>query len=186
MTVHKTQLASVVMTEPKRYGDHWGRFVATYNRKAHFESGTDATFVQDNDSNSAVEVTGRGLLLRVPPRAQVKLVRCGRGTIYDVAVDTRRSSATYGSWVSYLLGSEYGAQLYILAGFAQGTATLEPESEIIYRCNDYYAPEAERALRWDDPDIGIEWPLVGDPIFNGKGAHAPLFAELNSPFSFEG
>ena len=91
-------------------------------------------------------------------------MRCGRGATFDVAVDIRRSSCTYGRWVGYTLSAANGAQLYIPVGFAHGFATLEPDSEIVYKYSDYYAPETEGSLRWDDPDIGIEWPLTGEPV----------------------
>lgn len=130
--------------------------------------------------------TVRGLHFQAPPHAQAKLVRCGRGAIFDVAVDIRRSSPTYGQWVGYELSATNGAQLYIPEGFAHGFVTLEPDSEIIYKCSDYYAPETEGALHWDDPDIGIELPLTGDAILSEKDATAPLLADLESPFTLDG
>ena len=143
-------------------------------------------FVQDNHSVSAAVGTVRGLHFQAPPHAQAKLVRCGRGAIFDVAVDIRRGSPTYGHWVGYTLSAENGAQLYIPAGFAHGFATLEPNSEIIYKCSDYYAPETEGALRWDDPEIGIDWPVTGNAILSEKDTAAPLLADLDSPFTWEG
>ena len=113
-------------------------------------------------------------------------MRCGRGAIFDVAVDIRKGSATYGKWVGYELSAENGAQLFIPAGFAHGFATLQPDSEIIYKCSDYYAPETEGALRWDDPAIGIDWPLQGTAILSDKDAVAPMLADLDSPFHMEG
>lgn len=148
--------------------------------------GVDDGFVQDNHSLSVAEGTVRGLHFQAPPHAQAKLVRCGRGAIFDVAVDIRRGSSTYGQWVGYELSAENGAQLYIPVGFAHGFATLEPDSEIIYKCKDYYAPETEGALRWDDPEIGIAWPLTDAPVLSEKDAAAPLLAGFNSPFTFEG
>lgn len=145
----------------------------------------DASFVQDNHSLSAAAGTVRGLHFQAPPQAQANLVRWGRGAIFDVAVDIRRGSPTYGDWVGYELSAENGAQLYIPVGFAHGFATLESDSEIIYKCSDYYAPETEGALRWDDPDIGIKWPLIGAPMLSEKDAAAPLLAGFNSPFTFE-
>lgn len=113
-------------------------------------------------------------------------MRCGRGAIFDVAVDIRRGSTTYGQWVGYELSAENGAQLYIPAGFTHGFATLEPDSEIINKCSEYYAPETEGSLRWDDPELGIDWPVAGEAILNEKDATAPLLADLNSSFEFEG
>ena len=171
---------------PLRHGDHRGFFAETYSQRAYAEHGIDAVFVQDNHSLSAAAGTVRGLHFQAPPHAQAKLVRCGRGAIFDVAVDIRRGSPTYGRWTGYTLSAENGAQLYIPVGFAHGFATLEPDSEIIYKCSDYYAPETEGALRWDDPDIGIQWPLSAPPVLSEKDATAPLLAGFNSPFTFEG
>lgn len=181
-----TTLDGVKEIVPQRLGDHRGFFAETYSQRAYAALGVDATFVQDNHSLSAAVGTVRGLHFQAPPHAQAKLVRCGRGSIFDVAVDIRRGSPTYGRWAGYTLSAENGAQLYIPVGFAHGFATLEPDSEIIYKCSDYYAPETEGALRWDDPDIGIKWPLIGAPVLSEKDAAAPLLAGFNSPFTFEG
>lgn len=168
--------------KPCRFGDHRGFFAETYSRRVYTEKGMGDEFVQDNHSLSASVGTVRGLHFQAPPHAQAKLVRCGRGAIFDVAVDIRWGSPTYGRWVGYTLSAQNGAQLYIPVGFAHGFATLEPGSEIVYKCSDYYAPETEGALSWDDPDIGIEWPLTGAPVLSEKDAHAPLLADFDSPF----
>ena len=186
MDVQKTDLAGVLLIEPDRFGDHRGFFAETYSQRAYARLGVDAAFVQDNHSLSAAIGTVRGLHFQAPPHAQAKLVRCGRGAIFDVAVDIRKGSPTYGQWTGYELSAENGAQLFIPAGFAHGFATLLPDSEIVYKCSYYYAPETEGALRWDDPAIGIIWPLQGDPILSSKDAVAPCLADLNSPFVFEG
>ena len=174
------------LIEPKRFGDHRGYFAETYSRRTYASVGVDVAFVQDNHSLSAAVGTVRGLHFQAPPHAQAKLVRCGRGAIFDVAVDIRRGSPSYGKWAGFTLSAENGAQLYIPAGFAHGFVTLEADSEIVYKCSDYYAPEAEGALRWDDPAIGIDWPIIGDVILSEKDANAPLLADLRSPFEFEG
>lgn len=150
------------------------------------DAGLDVDWVQDNHSLSIQAGTVRGLHFQAPPRAQAKLVRCGRGEIFDVAVDIRRGSPTYGCWAGYRLSAGNGVQLFIPAGFAHGFATLEPYSEIIYKCSDYYAPDAEGALRWDDPDIGIDWPVTDEVILSEKDSLAPRFSEFNNPFTFEG
>jgi dTDP-4-dehydrorhamnose 3,5-epimerase len=181
-----TKLSGVLFIKPRRFGDNRGYFAETYNVRNYAKFGIDAEFVQDNHSLSAAASTVRGLHFQAPPYAQAKLVRCGRGAIFDVAVDIRRGSTTYGQWVGYCISADNGAQLYIPAGFAHGFVTLEPDSEIIYKCNDYYAPESEGGLRWDDPDIGIEWPLTGAPVLSEKDASAPLLSNFNSPFTFEG
>jgi len=186
MNVHKTDLAGVLVIEPDRFGDHRGFFAETYSHRAYAEFGINSAFVQDNHSLSASPGTVRGLHFQAPPHAQAKLVRCGRGAIFDVAVDMRKGSPTYGQWTGYELSDENGAQLFVPAGFAHGFATLQPDSEIVYKCSDYYAPETEGALRWDDPAIGIIWPVQGDPILSGKDAVEPFLADLDSPFVFEG
>jgi len=184
--VTDSKLPGLVHHTPRRHGDQRGFFAETYSQRAYAALGVDAAFVQDNHSVSAAVGTVRGLHFQAPPAAQAKLVRCGRGAIFDVAVDIRRGSPTYGRWSGYTLSAENGAQLYIPVGFAHGFATLEPDSEIIYKCSDYYAPETEGALRWDDPDIGIKWPLTSAPVLSKKDAAAPLLACFNSPFTFEG
>ena len=183
--IFRTALPDVIRILPSRFGDHRGFFSETYSQLAYANLGIEAVFVQDNHSLSAAVGTVRGLHFQVPPHAQAKLVRCGRGAIFDVAVDIRRGSPTYGRWAGFTLSAENGAQLYIPVGFAHGFVTLEPDSEIIYKCSDYYAPETEGALRWDDSDIGIAWPLTAAPVLSEKDASAPLLADFNSPCTFE-
>lgn len=148
--------------------------------------GISPEFVQDNHSLSTEVGTLRGLHFQAPPHAQDKLVRCGRGSIFDVAVDIRKGSPSFGQWVGYELSAENGRQLYVPAGFAHGFVTLLPDSEIVYKCSDYYAPETEGAVLWNDPDIGIDWPLTGEATLSGKDAEAPLLVDLDSPFTWEG
>ena len=168
----------------KRYLDERGFFAETYSRREYLKLGIDDKFVQDNHSLSREACTIRGLHFQAPPHAQAKLVRCGRGAIFDVAVDIRRGSPTYGQWEGYELTAENGDQLYMPVGFAHGFVTLEPESEIVYKCSDYYAPETEGSVLWNDPEIGIDWPTTADPILSEKDAAAPLLSELESPFVF--
>lgn len=165
-----------------RYADHRGFFAETYNRRRYAENGIDVEFVQDNHSLSHTVGTLRGLHFQAPPAAQGKLVRCGRGAIFDVAVDIRRGSPTFGIWEGYELTAKNGHQLYIPVGFAHGFVTLESHSEIVYKCTDYYAPETEGAVRWDS--CGIEWPFSGDPILSDKDALAPALADFDSPFIY--
>ena len=176
--------ASLIHIKPQRHGDHRGFFSETYSRRKYSELGIDVEFVQDNHSLSREVGTLRGLHFQAPPHVQAKLVRCGRGAIFDVAVDIRRGSPTYGQWEGYELTAENGDQLYIPVGFAHGFVTLEPDSEIVYKCSDYYAPETEGAVLWNDPDIGIDWPTAVEPILSDKDAIAPLFSDLESPFIF--
>ena len=175
---------TTLLITPSRFGDHRGFFAETYSRQKYMKLGLDVEFVQDNHSLSRDVETLRGLHFQMPPHAQGKLVRCGRGAIFDVSVDIRRGSPTYGQWVGYELSAENGHQLYVPIGFAHGFVALVPDSEIVYKCSDYYAPETEGALRWDDPDIGIEWPLKGTPILSEKDAIAPLLKDFESPFIF--
>jgi len=180
----ETLSASLIHINPHRHCDHRGFFAETYSRRKYSELGIDVEFVQDNHSLSREVGTFRGLHFQAPPHAQAKLVRCGRGAIFDVAVDIRRGSPTFGEWKGYELKAENGEQLYVPVGFAHGFVTLEPDSEIVYKCSDYYAPEAEGAVLWNDPDIGIDWPTDADPILSEKDAAAPLLSDLESPFIF--
>lgn len=186
MEIEATELPGVLKLSPRRFQDDRGFFAETYSRRTSNDAGITADFVQDNHSLSMQKGTVRGLHFQGPPHAQAKLVRCGRGTIFDVAVDIRRGSPTYGQWVGYELSAENGAQLFIPAGFAHGFMTLQPESEIVYKCSDYYAPETEGAVRWDDPAVGIVWPLSTSALLSDKDAEAPLLADLDSPFVWEG
>ena len=185
LDVIETKLSGVKLLKPRRFGDHRGFFAETYSRKAYLEKGIAPAFVQDNHSLSVAVGTVRGLHFQTPPNAQAKLVRCGRGEIFDVAVDIRRGSPTFGQWVGYTLSAVNGAQLYIPEGFAHGFLTTEPNSEIVYKCSRYYAPDSEGALRWDDPAIGIQWPLVGEPVLSQKDAGALTLSKFSSPFTWE-
>ena len=172
--------SSLIMTV--RHEDARGFFSETYSRRRYSEMGIDVEFVQDNHSLSRAIGTLRGLHFQALPAAQGKLVRCGRGAVFDVAVDIRRGSPNYGQWEGYELSAENGRQLFVPVGFAHGFVTLEPDSEIVYKCTDYYAPETEGAVRWDS--CGIDWPLSGDPILSDKDAIAPALADFDSPFVY--
>ena len=176
------QPKSMILIETERYSDHRGFFAETYSCRKYSELGIDDDFVQDNHSLSKMVGTLRGLHFQEPPHAQAKLVRCGRGAIFDVAVDIRRGSPTYGQWEGYELTADNGHQLYVPVGFAHGFVTLEPDSEIVYKCTDYYAPETEGAVHWNSCEI--EWPLLCDPILSDKDAIAPALAEFQSPFIY--
>lgn len=187
MKLEKTYIADLLVITPPRFGDARGFFAETYSREKLVAQGVTLEFVQDNHSLSAQPGTLRGLHFQNPPRAQAKLVRCGRGVLFDVAVDIRKGSPSFGKWFGIELSFENGRQLLIPAGFAHGFVTRAPDTEIIYKCSDTYAPQTEGALRWDDPDIGIDWGM-GDlaPILSAKDAAAGAFAGFDSPFSFEG
>ena len=175
---------SVMLLDEARFIDHRGFFAETYSRKKYIELGIDDEFVQDNHSYSKEVGTLRGLHFQAPPHAQAKIVRCGRGAVFDVAVDIRRGSKTYGKWRGYHLTAENGYQLYVPVGFAHGFITLEPDSEIIYKCSDYYAPATEGTVLWSDPDIGIDWPTLDKPILSEKDAVAPVLAAFETPFIY--
>lgn len=184
MLIEPTALEGVMILTPQRHGDARGFFSETWNRKRLQEAGIDIDFVQDNQSLSQHANTLRGLHFQTPPHAQTKLVRCGRGRLWDVAVDIRQGSPTYGQHVGVELSFENGKQLLVPAGFAHGFVTRTPETEIIYKCSDYYAPECDRAIHWDT--CGIEWGLTGAPVLSDKDSAAPAIATLDSPFTWEG
>lgn len=176
------------MLTPARFGDARGFFSESWNRKTLAAQGITLDFVQDNHSLSAQIGTIRGLHFQSPPHAQAKLVRCGRGCLFDVVVDIRRGSPTYGHWLGEELSDQNGRQLLIPAGFLHGFITRAPDTEIIYKCTDYYARTCDGAVRFDDPDIGIDWGLPAGvaPVLSDKDATAPLLRDLASPFVFEG
>lgn len=184
MRIESTSLPEVRLIAPRRFGDARGFFAETWNARAFAEAGIGTAFVQDNHSYSARAGTVRGLHFQAPPHAQAKLVRCGRGRLLDVAVDIRRGSPRYGQWVAVELSAENGLMLYIPEGFAHGFVTREPETEIVYKCSDFYAPEVDGALHWADPTLAIDWGI--DPheaILSDKDAAAPGFAGFDSPFA---
>lgn len=185
MKQEQTALPGVLKLVPDRHGDARGFFSESYSKRRFEAAGLVYDFVQDNHSLSAEAGTVRGLHYQAPPHAQAKLVRCGRGRLLDVAVDLRRGSPHYGQWVAEELSFENGVQLLIPRGFLHGFVTREPETEIIYKCDDYYAPECDGALRFDDPEIGIDWGI--DPaqaILSGKDRSAPGLKAFETPFVY--
>lgn len=181
MQVEQTSLPGVMILAPKRFGDARGWFCETWNADVMQAAGLDLHFVQDNHSFSAAAGTLRGLHYQRPPHAQDKLVRCSRGVIFDVAVDFRRGSATFGQWVGVELSAENGWQLLVPKGFLHGFVTRVADTEVQYKCTDVYAPDCDGAVRWDDPDIGIDWG-VADPVLSTKDAAAPVLRDVASPF----
>lgn len=187
MQIEKTSLPGVLILTPRRFGDARGFFSESYSKAAMAAAGIATEFVQDNHSLSARAGTVRGLHFQAPPHAQTKLVRCGRGRLFDVVVDIRKGSPGYGRWTGVELSFENGRQLLIPEGFLHGFATREPDTEIVYKCSDFYAPDFEGAVRYDDPGIGIDWGIdAGAAILSAKDADAPAFAALNSPFVWAG
>jgi dTDP-4-dehydrorhamnose 3,5-epimerase len=167
--VTPTTIPEVLLLEPKVFGDARGFFLESFNRKAFGQAtGLDADFVQDNHSRSAGGVL-RGLHYQLR-QAQGKLVRVVRGAVFDVAVDVRRSSPTFGRWVGEVLSEENHRQLWIPPGFAHGFVVLTESADFLYKATDYYAPEHERCIAWDDPDVGIDWGLPQPPTLSAKDA----------------
>lgn len=186
ISIEPLEIPEVLKITPPRFGDDRGFFSESWNAVTWAKLGVDIPFVQDNHSFSAPKGTLRGLHFQAPPAAQDKLIRVLQGTILDVAVDIRRGSPSYGRWVSAELSAENGAQLLVPKGFLHGFATLTDDVHVLYKCSDIYNQPAEGAVRWDDPDLGIDWGL-GDlaPTLSGKDAIAPSFADLDSPFVYE-
>jgi dTDP-4-dehydrorhamnose 3,5-epimerase len=182
MKIEPTNLPGVLILTPARHGDARGFFSESWNRARLSEAGIDIDFVQDNHSLSRQRGTLRGLHYQAPPQPQAKLVRCGRGALFDVAVDIRRGSPTYGHWVGVELSFENGRQLLIPEGFLHGFVTLEDDTEIVYKCSDTYAPDCDGAVRWDT--CGIDWPLDGPPVLSDKDAAAVPFDDFDTPFSW--
>jgi len=184
--IEKTALEGVLIVTPQRYGDGRGWFSETWNRQRFAEHGIDVDFVQDNHSLSRDAATVRGLHCQAPPHAQEKLVRVVQGAVLDVVVDARKGSPSYGRWASVKLSAENGRQLFVPAGFLHGFAALEPDTEVIYKCSDFYDKASEMAVRFDDPDLAIDWRI--DPAraqLSDKDRAAPSFRDFVSPFIFE-
>ena len=178
MQVHRTDIADVLIFEPKVFGDERGFFLESFSQKLFDEAvGRHVDFVQDNHSRSGHGVL-RGLHFQRPPHAQGKLVRVTRGRVFDVAVDIRRDSPTYGRWVGAELSGENHRQLWVPPGLAHGFLVLSESADFLYKTTDYYAPQAEGSVRWDDPAIAIAWPEIGSaPVLSPKDAAAPLLSE---------
>jgi len=176
-----TKLDGVVLLEPVAHGDERGFFVETFRRDLWAEHGVEAEFVQHNHSRSA-QGTLRGLHFQTEP-GQAKLVSCARGEIFDVAVDLRRDSSTYGQWEGHVLDDEAHRQLYVPVGFAHGFAVLSEVADVTYLCSSTYDPATESGIAWDDPGVGVEWPL-GDPLVSERDRSAPTLAEVAETLPF--
>jgi dTDP-4-dehydrorhamnose 3,5-epimerase len=183
----KGWVLSVLLVRPRRFGDARGWFSESWNAERFAGWGIDVAFCQDNHSLSVASGTLRGLHFQTPPHAQAKLVRCTRGAIFDVAVDIRKQSPTYRQWVSAELSAENGDQLFIPAGFAHGFLTLTPDTEVMYKVDAHYAPEADGGIIWNDPTLGIDWPLSGAaPLLSDKDAILPALAGAQAHFAYDG
>ena len=183
MQVEHLNIPDVTLLSPRKHGDRRGFFSETYNRKALAVIGIDIDFVQDNHSYSADKGTVRGLHFQTPPFAQDKLVRVVRGSVFDIAVDLRQGSPTYGRHVSAVLSAQAWNQILVPIGFAHGFMTLEPDTEVIYKVSNYYAPDHDKGLLWNDPALGINWPIADEEaVLSDKDSKQPRLAELITPF----
>lgn len=179
-------IPAVVLIRPKKFGDARGYFMETWSQEAFAAAGIDAVFVQDNQSLSAARGVVRGLHFQTPPAAQAKLVRVLRGAIFDVAVDIRVGSPSYGRWCAATLTAEGAEQLFVPRGFAHGFCTLEPGTEVTYKVDGPYAPGTEGGLIWNDPELAIDWPIAAAEVqLSGKDAILPGFSGFSSPFCYE-
>ncbi len=177
MKATKTSIPDVLLLEPTVFEDKRGRFFESYSKRVFADLGITGDFVQDNQSRS-VKGTLRGLHYQLPPHAQSKLVRVVTGRIFDVAVDIRRGSKTFGHWVGEYLDAEKGTMLYIPAGFAHGFTALEEGTEVFYKVTDFYSPAHERGILWNDPDLAIAWPKPEKPyLLAEKGLRFPKIAQ---------
>ncbi len=185
MQIDVLDIADLRLVRPRRFGDDRGWFSETFRADVFAEAGVEAAFIQDNLAFSAEAGVVRGLHWQAPPRAQAKLVQVLSGEILDVAVDIRKGSPTYGQHVSVTLTAVGGEQLFVPAGFAHGYCTLTPNCVVAYKVTDVYAAETEGGLFWNDPDVGIEWPV--DPvkvILSKRDERLPRFSELDTPFAY--
>jgi dTDP-4-dehydrorhamnose 3,5-epimerase len=185
MQITELEIPEVKVITPKKFGDHRGFFSETYNKKTLAAQGIEMDFVQDNHSLSAEVGTIRGLHFQTPPFAQDKLVRIAQGSVLDVAVDIRRGSPTYGKFVSAVISAEAWNQILVPVGFAHGLCTLEPDTVVIYKVSNYYAPDHDFGLLWSDPDIGIDWPVSeAEAKLSDKDRKQPGLREFDSPFEY--
>ena len=173
MKITKTKLEGVVIIEPDVFGDNRGFFMESWNKKKMAEAGLDYDFVQDNHSKSTVKGTLRGIHFQKGDKAQAKLVRCVKGAVLDVAVDLRRNSHTFKQWIGVELSEENKKQLLIPRGFGHGFVTLTDDVEFLYKADNYYAPAADAGIRWNDPEIGVEWGIE-NPILSDKDKNNPF------------
>lgn len=185
MLVQSFEIPGIKLFTPRQIGDERGYLAETFRADLFAEHCGDFSFVQDNESRSVRQGTIRGLHFQSEPHAQGKLVRCTAGTLFDVAVDIRQGSPTYGQWVAETLTPDNGKQLWIPPGFGHGFCSLEPNTVICYKVTDYYSAECDKGLRWDDPEIGIDWPDVADPeTLSPKDRQQLLLADLPAYFAW--
>jgi dTDP-4-dehydrorhamnose 3,5-epimerase len=187
MDARVANIPGVLLLKPRYFYDSRGHFVETYSERASRELGLPARFVQDNESLSLRRGTVRGLHFQTPPKTQAKLIRVLRGSVYDVAVDLRVGSPTYGRWTANTLTADGGEQFFVPRGFAHGLCTLEPNTAVAYKIDDYYAPECDQGLAWDDPILAINWPIDSENVvLSDKDRKLGRFADFVSPFRYHG
>ncbi len=179
----KLEIPEVILVTAQRFGDNRGFFMETYQYETFAEHGIGVQFVQDNHSHSAYGVL-RGLHYQQNPAAQGKLVRAGRGELFDVAVDVRQGSPTYGQWVGAILSAENGRMLYVPPGFAHGFCVLSERADLLYKVSAPYSPEHEKGIAWDDPAIDIVWPII-DPTLSARDKQNPLLADAENTFIYK-
>ncbi len=185
MEIHSLEIPEVKLVVPRLHRDPRGFLSETFSRRSLQDAGIAGEFVQDNHSMSVAAGTVRGLHFQAPPHAQGKLVRVTRGSIYDVAVDIRVGSPSYGRHVGATLSAANWMQMWVPAGFAHGFCTLEPDTEVVYKVTDYYAPECDRGLKWNDPDLGIMWPVKpGEATLSEKDRNLPMLKQMVPAFRF--
>ena len=183
MKVIKTKLEGVVILEPKVFGDHRGFFMESYSKKTFEEAGITYDLIQDNHSLSVDAGTLRGLHFQTAPMAQTKIVRTITGAILDVVVDIRKGSPTYGEYIKAIITADNHRQIIVPKGFAHGVLTLVPNTHLLYKVDGYYAPEHDRSLRWDYPELNIDWGW-SDPILSDKDKAAPFLKDLDNNFIY--
>jgi dTDP-4-dehydrorhamnose 3,5-epimerase len=182
LKITKTLLSDVLVIEPRVFGDHRGWFTETYTETKFKDAGINLNFVQDNHSFSAAKGTLRGLHYQLSPKAQTKLVRCTKGTIFDVAVDIRKGSPTWAQWFGIELSAENKKQLLVPQGFAHGFMTLTEDVEVQYKVDEVYSPEHDRGIIWNDSTINIDWPIDIEPILSTKDEEAPTLVDAENNF----
>jgi dTDP-4-dehydrorhamnose 3,5-epimerase len=184
MRITKTILEGVIIIEPTVFSDNRGWFMESYNSQKHLQYGLDFKFIQDNHSYSAKKGTLRGLHFQLNPKAQTKLIRCTKGSIYDVVVDIRKNSPTFKKWIGIEINADNKKQVLVPKGFAHGFLTLSDDTEVQYKVDEIYWPALERSIIWNDPSINIDWPIDSKPILSEKDNTAPLFKEVENNFFF--
>ncbi|WP_372780547.1 dTDP-4-dehydrorhamnose 3,5-epimerase [Priestia aryabhattai] len=184
MNIIKTKFEDAILIEPKVFGDHRGFFTESYNKEMFEQNGIDMNFIQDNHSLSQQPGTLRGMHYQLNDKAQTKLVRVTRGAIYDVILDIRKGSPTYGEWQGFILSADNKRQLLIPKGFAHGFCTIVENTEVQYKVDELYSPEHDRGIAWNDPALNIDWPF-NNPVLSDKDTKHPTLAEADNNFTWE-